>query len=69
MGRIRFIFNTIIHWLWRGRQSRPEDIPKKLDIATLEKVMQEARFLHSHQVDVQSLAKGEVPLPRRADTN
>jgi hypothetical protein len=36
---------------------------------TLEKVMQEARFLHfQHGVNIQSLAPGEIPdLPKPAD--
>jgi len=63
-------FNKIIG-RFRRKPSRPEDIPKKLSAETLEKAVQEARFLHTrHAVDVTPLTKGEMPgLPRRADKN
>lgn len=67
MGFLHRFFNRILPLRWR--KPRPEDIPKRLDAATLARVMQEARFLHAgHSVDVRSLEPGETPgLPRRAD--
>jgi hypothetical protein len=54
-------------WFGFRPRSRPEDIPKKLNSEALEKTLHEARFLHSHEVDVRPLKTGEIPLPRRAD--
>ena len=68
MRRLSRVFNRIMNWLGY-RKSRPEDIPRKLDPQTLEKVMREARFLHfQHAVEVKELSPGEVPdLPKPAD--
>jgi len=69
MGRLGAIFNQIINRLRGNRPSRPEDIPQKLDAKTLQHALDEARFLHSQEVDVKPLGRGEMPLPRRADKN
>jgi hypothetical protein len=62
------IIRTLLSFFGISRPSRPEDIPKKLDAATLALAMEEARKLRAHhQVEVQSLAAGEIPIPRRAD--
>lgn len=68
MGRLHRFFNEIFAWLAFRRISRPEDIPKKLDVQTLEQAMQEARFLtNRHAVEVRNLLPGELPVPKRAD--
>lgn len=66
MQRLKNTLLRIKIYLFGARKSRPEDIPKKLDAETLEKVMIEARFLYfTHAVDVRALAPGEVPdLPK-----
>ena len=60
------IFNGIMQRLGFIKLPSPVDIPSRLDTETLEKVMQEARFLYSqHGVDVRTLAPGEIPdLPK-----
>jgi hypothetical protein len=58
---------SLLAFLGFPRKSRPEDIPRKLDAATLAQAMEEARKLRIHHVDVQPLAMGELPIPRRAD--
>ena len=68
MRRLGRIFNIIMVSLGLRKPFRPEDIPKKLDADTLEKVMLEARFLHFQGVDVKMLAPDEEPqLPRPVD--
>ena len=46
---------------------RPFTSPEDLDSETLARAMKEARFLHSHRVDVSAMSRGEVPIPKRAD--
>jgi hypothetical protein len=62
------IFRTLLSFFGFRRPSRPEDIPHQLDAVALASAMEEARKLRAnHNVDVQSLSTGELPIPRRAD--
>jgi len=62
------LFRSFLAFFGFPRPSRPEDIPRKLNSTVLAQAMEEARKLRAaHQVDVQSLSVGELPIPRRAD--
>lgn len=68
MRRVARFFNQIIRLLGFSKPSRPEDIPKKLDMAALQAAMKEAEYLRSQAVDVKALGPDELPgLPKRAD--
>jgi hypothetical protein len=69
MKLLKQLFFRLARQIFPSGPSRPQDIPKKLDASSLEKAMQEARFLRSqHEVSVRPLATDEIPgLPRRAE--
>lgn len=68
MRRLRRFINIFMRRLGWVRRTGPEQIPKRLDPADLEKALAEARFLfNAHGVSVRALEAGEVPdLPKSA---
>lgn len=64
MERIRFFIYTFLQWLRRSQPFRPEDIPRRLDAQTLERITQEARWLQGQGVDIRSVSIGEIPIPK-----